>query len=83
VVAPDAGGPRDLVQPDRTGYLVPPFESAGFTEAIAGLAADPERRALFGVAGRAAIAGRSWAALGDELIGHYRAAAEHSLVVAA
>jgi phosphatidylinositol alpha 1,6-mannosyltransferase len=78
VVAPDAGGPRDLVEPDRTGYLVPPFESAGFTEAIATLARDPERRALFGVAGRAAIAGRSWAALGDELIDHYLAAAERA-----
>lgn len=83
VVAPDAGGPRDLVVPDRTGFLVPPFEPDGFTEAIAVLANDPERRQLFGVAGRAAIAGRSWAALGDELIDHYLAAAESPVAVAA
>jgi phosphatidylinositol alpha 1,6-mannosyltransferase len=76
VVAPAAGGPLDLVRHDRTGYLVPPFEAAGFTAALKDLAADPERRAMFGAAGRAAIEGRSWAAVGDELIGHYDAALE-------
>lgn len=76
VVAPRAGGPVDLVADGRTGYLVPPFEAAGFTAAIRELAADPERRALFGAAGREAIAGRTWSAVGDELLGHYRAALE-------
>lgn len=74
VVAPAAGGPLDLVHDGRTGHLVPPGEAAGFTEAIAGLMADRERRALFGAAGRVAIEGRTWAAVGDELIGHYEAA---------
>jgi phosphatidylinositol alpha 1,6-mannosyltransferase len=73
VVAPNAGGPRDLVEHGRTGYLVPPFEAAGFTAAIAELAADPSLRMAFGAAGRVAIEGRSWTAVGDELIGHYRA----------
>ncbi|WP_203820459.1 glycosyltransferase family 4 protein [Paractinoplanes ferrugineus] len=71
VVAPNAGGPVDLVQHGRTGYLVPPFEAAGFTEAVSSLAADPRRRADLGAAGRRAIEGRSWAAVGDELLGHY------------
>jgi phosphatidylinositol alpha 1,6-mannosyltransferase len=74
VVAPAAGGPLDLVQHGRTGVLVPPFHADGFTAAIAALAADPERRAEFGAAGRVAIEGRTWAAVGDELIGHYEAA---------
>ncbi|MFI7602930.1 glycosyltransferase family 4 protein [Actinoplanes sp. NPDC049681] len=82
VVAPAAGGPRDLVQDGRTGHLVPPYRSEGFTDAVAGLAADPDRRALFGAAGRVAIEGRSWAAVGDELIGHYEAALAGSLVTA-
>ena len=73
VVAPAAGGPLDLVDHGRTGYLVPPFEAAGFTGAIAELAASPSLRREFGSAGRAAIEGRSWSAVGDELIGHYRA----------
>lgn len=72
VVAPRAGGPVDLVGDGRTGYLVPPFEAAGFTEAIADLVGDPEKRAAFGAAGRVSIEGRSWYAVGEELLGHYR-----------
>jgi phosphatidylinositol alpha 1,6-mannosyltransferase len=75
VVAPNAGGPVDLVAHNRTGYLVPPFQAAGFTEAVRDLAADPARRAMFGAAGRRAIEGRSWQAVGDELLTHYEAAA--------
>jgi phosphatidylinositol alpha 1,6-mannosyltransferase len=71
VVAPAAGGPLDLVAHGRTGFLVPPFGADGFTAAVGDLVADPALRARFGAAGRAAIAGRSWAAVGDELIGHY------------
>jgi phosphatidylinositol alpha 1,6-mannosyltransferase len=74
VVAPAAGGPLDLVQHGRTGYLVPPSDGAAITTAVAALAADPERRRAFGLAARDAVAGRTWAAVGDELIGHYRAA---------
>ena len=73
VVAPNAGGPVDLVQHGRTGYLVRPFEADGFTEAVLDLVGDPGRRFSFGAAGRQAIEGRSWSAVGDELIGHYEA----------
>ncbi|PRY17610.1 glycosyltransferase family 4 protein [Pseudosporangium ferrugineum] len=82
VVAPAAGGPLDLVREGRTGHLVPPDHADGFTAAVAGLAADPERRALFGAAGRVAIEGRSWAAVGDELLGHYAVALAGNLVTA-
>ncbi|WP_436530441.1 glycosyltransferase family 4 protein [Actinoplanes sp. HUAS TT8] len=71
VVAPAKGGPRDLVRDGQTGFLVPPHESAGFTDAVARLAEDPVLRRRMGVAGRAAIGGRSWAAVGDQLLGHY------------
>lgn len=71
VVAPAKGGPCDLVRDGRTGFLVPPHEAAGFTEAVARLAADPVLRRRMGAAGRAAIGGRSWAAVGDQLLGHY------------
>jgi phosphatidylinositol alpha 1,6-mannosyltransferase len=72
VMAPRADGPIDLVEDGRTGYLVPPFEAAGFAEAIVDLAADPEKRAAFGAAGRVSIEGRSWSAVGEELLRHYR-----------
>jgi phosphatidylinositol alpha 1,6-mannosyltransferase len=82
VVAPAKGGPLDLVHQDLTGLLVPPFVEEGFTDAVASLVADPGRRAAYGVAGRAAIEGRSWSAVGDELIGHYHAVMDTAAVPA-
>ncbi|MEU4158956.1 glycosyltransferase family 1 protein [Actinoplanes sp. NPDC026670] len=74
VVAPAAGGPLDLVEHGHTGFLVPPHRAEGFTAAVTRLAADPGLRHTMGAAGRAAVQDRSWAAIGDELIGHYRQA---------
>ncbi len=74
VVAPAAGGPLDLVQPGRTGFLVPPGDGAAIATAVADLARDPVRRAHFGRAARESVKERTWAAVGDELIAHYRAA---------
>jgi phosphatidylinositol alpha 1,6-mannosyltransferase len=75
VVAPAAGGVQDLVEPGRTGLVVPPGDGALLAAAVAELVADPVRRRAYGATARATVAGRSWAAVGDELIGHYRAAA--------
>lgn len=73
VVAPAAGGPVDLVVDGVTGYLVPPLSAAALTDAVAALAASPQRRREFGTAGRAMVLGRSWEAIGDELVAHYDA----------
>ncbi|MEV4754617.1 glycosyltransferase family 1 protein [Micromonospora sp. NPDC049559] len=72
VVAPAAGGPVDLVRPGVTGTLVPPEDGPALAEAVAALAADTQLRRSYGAAARAGIAARSWTAVGDELIGHYR-----------
>ncbi|GGS99051.1 glycosyltransferase family 4 protein [Streptomyces griseoviridis] len=71
VVAPAAGGPLDLVDHGRTGLLVPPRDAGAVRDAVAALAADPALRAACGAAGRAAVEGRTWAAVGDRLVGHY------------
>ncbi|MFI9244095.1 glycosyltransferase family 4 protein [Streptomyces sp. NPDC053086] len=71
VVAPAAGGPLDLVAHGRTGLLVPPRDAAAVQEAVRALAAEPERRAAYGAAARAMVEGRTWAAVGDQLITHY------------
>jgi phosphatidylinositol alpha 1,6-mannosyltransferase len=73
VVAPAAGGPLDLVADGVTGDLVPPSDPDAFTAAVARLAADPATCAAFGAAGRRKVLSRSWAALTEELIGHYAA----------
>jgi phosphatidylinositol alpha 1,6-mannosyltransferase len=71
VVAPAAGGPLDLVAHGRTGLLVPPGDEAAFRDAVWSLAADPALRAAYGAAARTLVEGRTWAAVGDQLIGHY------------
>jgi phosphatidylinositol alpha 1,6-mannosyltransferase len=73
VVAPAAGGPLDLVAHGRTGFLVPPRDPAAVRDAVWSLAADPGMRAAFGAAARTMVEGRTWAAVGDQLIGHYAA----------
>ncbi|GGY22746.1 glycosyltransferase family 4 protein [Streptomyces tanashiensis] len=83
VVAPAAGGPLDLVDHGRTGLLVPPDDPDALREAVAALAAAPETRAAYGPAGRAAVEGRTWEALGDELIGHYLEVLRERTAVAA
>ncbi|UHJ57203.1 glycosyltransferase family 1 protein [Mycolicibacterium fortuitum] len=71
VIAPDAGGPRDLVAPYRTGLLLPvaEFESA--------LPASAEHliaeRSRYSLAARRSVLTRTWPAICDELIGHYEA----------
>ncbi|MFD8396179.1 glycosyltransferase family 4 protein [Streptomyces sp. NPDC059680] len=71
VVAPAAGGPLDLVAHGRTGYLVPPRDADAVQEAVRELAANPARRTAFGAAARTMVEGRTWAAVGDQLIAHY------------
>ncbi|MCP3816971.1 glycosyltransferase family 1 protein [Streptomyces sp. A3M-1-3] len=71
VVAPAAGGPLDLVDHGRTGLLVPPRDSDAMTAAVRTLTADPALRAAYGRAGRAAVEGRTWEAIGDQLLDHY------------
>jgi phosphatidylinositol alpha 1,6-mannosyltransferase len=76
VVAPAAGGPLDLVDDGVTGFLVPPGDPGALAGAVAKLAADPALRAAQGRAARQKVLGRTWHALGDELIGHYEAVLE-------
>jgi phosphatidylinositol alpha 1,6-mannosyltransferase len=76
VVAPAAGGPLDLVDHGRTGILVPPRDADAVREAVAALAADAELRRVFGATARATVEGRTWAAVGDQLIEHYAAVLE-------
>jgi phosphatidylinositol alpha 1,6-mannosyltransferase len=73
VVAPAVGGPLDLVADEVTGYLVPPLSAQALTDAVAILAGSAELRRAFGATGRATVLGRSWEAVGDQLIGHYAA----------
>lgn len=71
VIAPAAGGPLDLVEHGRTGTLVPPHDAGAVREAVGVLAADPVRAEAYGRTARAMVEGRTWEAVGDQLLGHY------------
>ena len=69
VIAPDAGGPRDLVTPMHTGMLLPVngFESS-LAQAVDHLLSERPR---YSVAARRSVLGRTWPAVCDQLIEHY------------
>ncbi|MDB5388600.1 MAG: cotSA, partial [Planctomycetaceae bacterium] len=52
VISYDVDGAREVVLPNRTGFLLAPRDIAGLIDAIRKLAADPEMRAEFGQTGR-------------------------------
>ncbi|MCV7164500.1 glycosyltransferase family 4 protein [Mycobacterium stomatepiae] len=71
VIAPDAGGPRDLVTPWRTGLLVPVSEfEQRLPEAVGHLLTERPR---YSQAARKSVLARTWPAICDELLGHYAA----------
>jgi glycosyltransferase involved in cell wall biosynthesis len=56
VIAADLGGPRETVQDDATGWLVPPGDAAVLAEGIAYVLDLPENeRAALGQRARAAV----------------------------
>ncbi len=71
VIAPDAGGPRDLVTPCRTGLLLPVKE---FVTRLPGAVAHLiDERPRYSLNARRSVLGRSWPAICDELLEHYEA----------
>ena len=76
VVAPDRGGPRDLVEHGVTGLLFAPDDPRDLRRQVESLTVRPDswqRRALLGETALDRVQGRSWGRLVDTLIGHYEA----------
>lgn len=74
VLAPDAGGPRDLVEDGCTGFLLEPYDDNRFAGELwtrVELLRDRALRRRLGVAARESVLGRTWAAVCDELLDHY------------
>ena len=72
VIAPRAGGPIDLVDSGRNGFLFEPGDDAEMRACVELLARDPAMRLRMGEAGRRSVLGRSWETTCDELLDHYR-----------
>ncbi|MBX9472662.1 glycosyltransferase family 4 protein [Microcella sp.] len=71
VIAPRSGGPIDLIDHGRSGLLTDPDNPRSLRTAVRELAADAAVRARLGESARRSVLGRTWQAVGDELIGHY------------
>jgi phosphatidylinositol alpha 1,6-mannosyltransferase len=70
-IAPNAGGPRDLVAPYRTGLLLDVAEfEARLSESVDHLIAERPR---YSQAARRSVLHRTWPAICDELLAHYEA----------
>lgn len=79
VVAPAVGGPLDLVDHGRSGYLFDPQVRGDLARWVAELVDSPSLRASMGAAGPEMVAHRSWSSLTEQLVGHYeRAASAHA-----
>jgi phosphatidylinositol alpha 1,6-mannosyltransferase len=70
VVAPRAGGAIGVVRHLETGVLYDSADERGLFEAVASVAADPQRR-LLGERGREVALERSWRDAVDELVAPY------------
>jgi L-malate glycosyltransferase len=55
VLATNVGGPREIVQDGREGYLLAPLEPAAWAQAVKRLLADPALALAMGRAGRARV----------------------------
>ncbi len=80
VVATGRGGPLDLVENSRTGWLYGPGDLADLRGRVQDLIGDDAKRRAFATAACAAVQGRTWPVLGDELVGHFRAVMEPAAV---
>ena len=74
VVAPAVGGPLDLVDHGRTGYLFDPDVRGDLARWVTDLVDSPSLRASMADAGPTSVAGRSWDSLTTQLVGHYERA---------
>ncbi|HEU4807856.1 MAG TPA: glycosyltransferase family 1 protein [Homoserinimonas sp.] len=72
VVATGRGGPVDLVDSSRTGWLYEPGNLHELRDRVADLAGDTAKRRAFAQAAHDTVRDRSWAAVCDALIEHYR-----------
>ncbi len=71
VVAPRRGGPIDLVNPSRTGWLYQPGDLLGLRESVQDLVGDDAKRMAMGRAARMSVEHRTWPWICNELVGHY------------
>ncbi|MHA7276494.1 glycosyltransferase family 4 protein [Arthrobacter sp. HLT1-21] len=81
VVATGRGGPVDLVDVSRTGWLYPPGDLPQLRRHVVDLVGDDAKRQAFAEAAFASVQGRTWPVLCELLVQHYeQVIEEHALL---
>ncbi|WP_394769751.1 glycosyltransferase family 4 protein [Lacisediminihabitans sp.] len=81
VVATGRGGPVDLVDSSRTGWLYTPGDLGQLRRHVVDLVGDGAKRAAFAEAAFQSVQGRTWPVVCELLLHHFeRAIAEHALL---
>lgn len=70
-IAPAKGGPIDLINSSRTGWLYAPGDLAAMTSHVQDLLGDDRKRRAMGEAARKQVAHRTWTFMCNELLGCY------------
>jgi phosphatidylinositol alpha 1,6-mannosyltransferase len=76
VVAPDAGGLRDLVQPGVNGFLYTPGDRGDLYASVEALVRDGALRTRMGAGAVGACRNRSWRSVNQALVEHYWSVAD-------
>lgn len=71
VIVPDKGGPLDTVDEGLTGLFYDHRSDESLRERVVFLADRPALRRQMGATAARAMKGRSWEAIGDQLLGYY------------
>ncbi|TET63444.1 glycosyltransferase family 1 protein [Candidatus Bathyarchaeota archaeon] len=67
VIASNVGGPADIIEDKRTGFLIPPAQPGILAETILGLLVDQKKRKKIGANARTAIAqSYSWESIAEK-----------------
>ncbi len=74
VVAPRSGGPIDVVADSVAGFLYEPGDGEAMASYVERLATQPVLRRWMSHAARDSVRGRTWQAVNELLVSHYRAA---------
>ena len=72
VVAPRSGGPIDVVPDGVAGHLYEPGDAAELVAHVERLVAHPVLRRRMALAARQSVQGRTWQAVNELLVDHYR-----------
>ena len=77
VVATGRGGPLDLVENSRTGWLYEPGDLSAMRAQVLDLMGDDAKRRAFAAAAHATVQDKTWPALCAELVRHYEEVIAH------